>query len=208
MSDILAANALSAADLIAFEDGMAARFNAGEIKAPLHLAGGNEDALIKIFAEIHRDDWILCGWRSHYHCLLKGMRPTVLRDKILEGRSIALCSREHKILSSAIVGGICPIAVGLAWAIKRRAGSNRVWCFIGDMTAESGIAQESAHYAHEHDLPLRFVVEDNGLSVCTVTRDVWGELDGDDGTPSFLSRYRYEYKLTRPHVGIGKFVSF
>ncbi len=191
-------------DLIAFEDGMAARFNAGEIKAPLHLAGGNEDALIAIFAEIKPEDWILCGWRSHYHALLKGMRPTVLRDKILEGRSIAICSREHKILSSAIVGGICPIAVGLAWAIKRRGGKERVWCFVGDMTAESGIFHEADKYANGHDLPVTWVVEDNGLSVCSDTHETWGY-----GGPLFNVRtVNYDYTLTRPHVGTGKFVSF
>ena len=45
---------LTAADLIAFEDEMADLFNAGRIKAPLHLAGGNEQNLIDLFATIRR----------------------------------------------------------------------------------------------------------------------------------------------------------
>jgi TPP-dependent pyruvate/acetoin dehydrogenase alpha subunit len=196
---------MNANDLIAFEDEMAARFNAGEIKSPLHLAGGNEDALIKIFKNVKRDDWILCGWRSHYHALLKGMPPAVLRAKILEGRSIAICSRDYKILSSAIVGGICPIAVGLAWSIKQRKSAERVWCFIGDMTRRAGIVQESIEYTHGHGLPVTWVIEDNGVSVCTDTKAAWGDCVDSWPTTDIMS---YEYKLTRPHVGTGKFVSF
>lgn len=190
-------------DLIAFEDEMAALFNAGQIKAPLHLAGGNEEALIEIFREIRPQDWVLCSWRSHYHCLLKGVSPFLLKQKILEGRSIALCFKDQRVLSSAIVGGICPIAVGLAWGIKERGADARVWCFIGDMTAESGIYHESYRYAFGHGLPITWVEEDNGLSVCTDTRDVWGK-----STEPTMRTRQYRYTLDKPHVGTGTFVSF
>ena len=103
-------------ELIAFEDEMAALFNAGQIKAPLHLVGGNENALIDIFKNIRPQDHIFCSWRSHYHALLKGVPRELVKQRILEGRSIALCFKEYRMLSSAIVGGICPIATGVAWA--------------------------------------------------------------------------------------------
>ena len=190
--------------LIAFEDDIAADFLAGKIKSPVHLAGGNEAELLNIFADINRDDWVLCSWRSHYHALLHGIPPEKVKAAIMAGRSIAMCFPEHKFISSAIVGGICPIAVGLAWAIKRRGGSERVHCFIGDMTFATGIATESSHYACGHDLPVRWYVENNGLSVCTDTVAAWGK------TPKFTPEMwtPYAYKLTRPHVGVGKFVKF
>lgn len=196
---------MNAADLIAFEEIIAEDFNAGRIAAPCHLAGGNEEQLIEIFRHIKPDDWVLTTWRAHYHCLLKGVPPALLRAKILEGRSIALCFKEYKILSSAIVGGICPIAVGLAWAIKKRGGNEQVWCFIGDMTAESGIAYECKKYTAGHELPVRWIIEDNGLSVCTPTRDVWPMKIGK----GLLFRSgSYEYTLDKPHVGTGKWVAF
>ena len=43
---------MTPADLIAFENDIANDFNAGKIKAPVHLAGGNEQQLIDIFAGI------------------------------------------------------------------------------------------------------------------------------------------------------------
>lgn len=188
--------------LIAFERDIAAEFDAGQIKAPVHLAGGNEQVLIDIFREIAPGDWVLCSWRSHYHCLLKGVPPAELKAAIIAGRSIALCFPEHKILSSAIVGGICPIATGLGWAIKERGGKERVHVFVGDMTAETGIYHECTHYCSAHDLPVKFYVEDNGLSVCTETWKVWGP-------QAFHAKVQtYNYDLTHPHVGTGKWVRF
>lgn len=197
-------------ELIAFEEEMAALFNAGEIKAPLHLAGGNEDQLIEIFASIRPQDWVLCSWRSHYHCLLKGVPPDLLRQRIMDGRSIALCFAEYRVLSSAIVGGICPIAVGIAAGIKARDEDARVWCFIGDMTAMSGIHRECEQYVSGHNLPLNFVIEDNGVSVCTSTRKAWGPEFNDVAWMANGKRVaiRYRYVLNRPHVGTGKWVAF
>src|SRR5438270_11068222 len=105
----------TAADLIAYETEIAALFNSGAITAPVHLAGGNEHDLIELFKQIAPDDWILAGWRSHYHCLLHGVPPDELTAAIVAGRSIALCFPNYRVLSSAIVGGISPIATGLGW---------------------------------------------------------------------------------------------
>lgn len=189
-------------DLLAFEDEMAALFEAGEIPFPLHLAGGNESALIELFKQINDEDYICCGWRSHYHALLKGVPPAELKAAIMDGRSIALCFPEYRMISSAIVGGICPIAMGIAWALKRQGKPGKVWVFCGDMTACSGIFAETVRYAMQHALPIQFVIEDNGMSVCTPTREVWGT----EPPTAVLSGYAYE--LTRPHVGINKFVRF
>lgn len=195
---------MTAAELIAFEKLIAADFEAGKIAAPVHLAGGNEKQLIDIFAKIDKaNDWVACAWRSHYHCLLKGVPPDKLLAAIHAGRSIALCFPEHKILSSAIVGGIAPIALGIAWTIKRRGANERIWCFIGDMTYRSGIVHECMEYSRRHRLPIWWVVENNGKSVCTDTEGVWGPWFSSSFTP-----ISYEYRLTYPHVGTGKWVSF
>src|SRR6185437_16186857 len=99
------------------------------IQEPVHLDGGNEEQLIELFDKINERDWVFGAWRQHYHCLLKGVPPAVLKAEILAGRSIALCFPEQRIFSSAIVAGICPIALGVALAIKRDGGDEHVWCF-------------------------------------------------------------------------------
>lgn len=193
---------LTADDLLSFEADISAEFEAGKIAAPVHLAGGNEASLIEIFKNIADEDWIACSWRSHYHALLKGVPPNELKAAIMAGRSIALCFPEYRMISSAIVGGICPIAMGIAWALKRQGKPGKVWVFCGDMTACSGIFAETVRYAMQHALPIQFVIEDNGMSVCTPTREVWGT----EAPQPVLTGYGYT--LTRAHVGINKWVSF
>jgi TPP-dependent pyruvate/acetoin dehydrogenase alpha subunit len=191
-------------DLIAFEEDIAAEFGAGKIKSPVHLAGGNEQILIDLFHKnVRADDWVLCSWRSHYHALLKGVPPARVKQAIMDGRSIALCFPEFKVLSSAIVGGICPIATGIGWAIKERGGKERVHVFIGDMTARTGIYHECIQYCSGHALPVSFWIEDNGKSVCTDTMEVWGTERDNCATVG-----SYSYEMTRPHVGIGAWVRF
>ena len=107
--------------LIAFENDIAETFNKGKIRAPIHLYSGNENFLIKFFKKnIKKNDWVFCSWRSHYQCLLKGVPTKTLKKEIIEGKSISLCFMKHKIYSSAIVGGILPISLGMALSFKRK----------------------------------------------------------------------------------------
>lgn len=195
-------------ELIAFEEEIAALFNAGKIRAPVHLYSGNEEQIIAIFQNIRAQDWVFCSWRSHYQCLLKGVPKELVREEILAGRSISLCFPDQRIYSSAIVGGVLPIAVGAAMSIQRSGEDARVYCFMGEMTAETGIAYESIKYSRNHRLPIHFVVEDNGKSVCTDTREVWKQscLSLEGAADEYISYYRYETKY--PHAGAGVRVQF
>ena len=194
--------------LIAFENEVAARFNAGKIRAPVHLYWGNEENIIKTLAGVRPQDWIFCSWRSHYQCLLKGVPEQEVMDEIMAGRSISLCFPQHRIYSSAIVGGVLPIAVGTALSIQRSGEDAKVYCFMGEMTAETGIAHESIKYSINHKLPIHFVVEDNGKSVCTDTREAWAQqtLSFDERSDAWITYYRYETKY--PHAGAGVRVQF
>ncbi len=196
---------MTPAELIAFEDDIEREFAAGKIRAPVHFSGGNEALLIEIFKGIKERDWVLSAWRSHYHALLRGVPPKEVKDAIMAGHSIAMCFSGFNFLSSALVGGICPIAVGLAWAIKARGGKEKVHVFIGDMTAMTGIYSECWHYASGHGLPVHWIVEDNYKSVMTDTREVWGIAGPEAQLPNIEM---YHYRMTKAHVGIGKFVSF
>jgi len=196
-------------DLIRFEDKVAETFNAGKIRAPIHLYSGNEDKLIEIFQKIDvKEDWVFCSWRSHYQCLLKGVPEDLLYNAILEGRSIALCFLEYKIFSSAIVGGHIPIALGVALSLKKQESESHVYCFLGDMTAETGIAQSAFAYANNFDLPITFIIEDNGISVCSDTRKVWGTSKLRFQQVSNKKIISYTYTNKYPHAGAGKRVEF
>ena len=114
-------------DLVNFENEIAELFNNAKIKAPVHLYNGNEDQIIEIFRKhnIGKDDWVLCSWRSHYQCLLKGVPPDELKEAILQGRSISLCFSDYNVLCSGIVTGVLPISTGIAMDIKRKKEKGR-----------------------------------------------------------------------------------
>ena len=164
---------LSAQELIDFEDDIISHWENGEIRGPIHLSNGNEEQLIKIFNKIAVEDWVFSTWRSHYHALLHGVEPSVLKQKILDGKSITIVDKECKFYSSAIVTGTLPISLGVAKALKQKNSKDKVWVFLGDMAFESGIFYEVHKYARNYDLPLHFVVEDNGVSTNTPTLDTW-----------------------------------
>ena len=245
--------------LVAFERRVAAAYDAGRIRAPVHLSGGNERQLVDYFATRHRPrDWVFGTWRSHYHALLAGVPEEELMDAILSGKSIALCFPEHRFLTSAIVGGHLSIALGAAMAVARQprwwqmtkrdgtataiegatyAEAHAAFCkhhpegptsveevrrthvhaFLGDMAAEGGAFHECRRYAVGHDLPITFVVEDNGLSVLTDTQLAWGPLGRSTGAGNERGiirkddrtvRYTYDLAAHWPHAGAGKRITF
>ena len=189
--------------LIRFEQSIVDIWEAGKIKGPVHLSNGNEGSLIEIFKRIKETDWVFSTWRSHYHWVLKGLSADYATEIIKEGKSITMCEHEEKFYASAIVGGTLPIALGVASAIKKDGGDDKVWVFVGDMSFESGIFYEVHKYARNFDLPLYFVVEDNGVSTYTPTKATWNE---KREVPSDVIHYTYKSKY--PHYGSGKWIAF
>jgi pyruvate dehydrogenase E1 component alpha subunit len=190
--------------LIGFEKTIADHWEAGRIKGPVHLSGGNEEELLEIGKRIKSTDWVFSTWRSHYHALIKGVPSEWLEQEILEGRSITIVSQEHRFYASAIVGAIIPIATGVALANKRDGKDDMVWCFVGDMAFETGGFYEMHKYAQRYNLPIRFVVEDNGVSTNTPTEETWNGIKRE--IPNDVIWYEYEKQW--PHYGTGKWIVF
>jgi pyruvate dehydrogenase E1 component alpha subunit len=206
---------MTAQDLIDFEEQIAQLFNAAKIRAPIHLYANNEDNILRVFERIDvRNDWVCCTWRNHYQALLKGIPSDLLKDKIIQGKSMVMNLPEYKFLCSSIVGGIPGIATGIALASKLRSTGEHVWCWTGDMSAETGAWSEAYRYAIAQDLPITFIVEDNELSVMTPTKQVWGDnkwyLPAQDVNyyeGSHLIYYKYKNEKY-PHAGAGIRVQF
>ena len=208
------------ASLIAFTERVKAAFLDKQIHAPVHLNSSTQaEPLIGIFKSIRPQDYVFSTWRSAYHALLKGVPEEEVFQAILDGRSMYLMFRKRNFFSSAIVGGILPIALGVAAGIKRMNDDARatfanqngcsavlandalVYVFIGDMCARTGLYHEFLQYSNGHSLPIRVIVEDNGLSTNASTRETWGT-----GEPLIHASYRYQ--RTEPHVGLHQKVSF
>ncbi|KKL85407.1 hypothetical protein LCGC14_1955070 [marine sediment metagenome] len=186
-----------------FSEEVKKRFENAEIKAPIHLSGNNEEQLIKIFTDIKRTDWVCSTHRSHYHALLHGIDKDWLMNEILKGRSITIMNRKKQFITSAIVAGILPIALGIALGLKRKKSSKHVWAFVGDMASRGGVFHEVVKYASGHQLPLSIIVEDNNYSTNTPTNIVWG-----DEKEESITVIKYSYERIYPHQGSGRWVEF
>ena len=197
---------LTVQDLIDFEQKIANSYEQGKISGPVHLRNGNEQQLIEIFATIGKNDYVFSTWGSHLHALLKGVPPHRVEAEINSGNSITLMFPEYKFFTSAIVGGTCPVATGIAWAVKQKKEKDHVYVFVGDMASFTGIFYETVNYAANFDLPITFIIEDNGKSVGTPTHKTWN-------CSTDLYKYHpkvkyYQYELGYPHSGVGKFIEF
>ena len=80
---------------------------------------------------------------------------------------------------------------------------NKVFIFVGDMTYETGVFHECYKYAKNFKLPIKFVVEDNGLSTNTPTKDAWKIISKK---PKDIIYYKYKRKY--PHHGTGTWILF
>ena len=190
--------------LINFESIVKDYYNLGKIRGPVHLSSGNENYLLKIFKYIDSNDWVCSNWRNHFHALLHGIPSEEIFKQIIIGTSMSTNYHNPKFLSSSIVAGSLSIALGLAIAAKKKKSRNKVWCFIGDMTFETGFFHEVYKYSRNFKLPLEFVIEDNGKSTNTPTKVAWGRKKLNYPKDVIY----YKYKLNYPHHGTGKWVAF
>ncbi len=185
--------------LIAFEERVEQSWAEGNLPCLLHLAGGEEEILLKIFEEANEGDWFFGSHRSHYIALLAGMGEIAVWDAIHRGDSMFLYSKEKNLYVSAILGGCCGIAVGVAVANKAAVNGAHCHVFLGDGAEEEGAFYEAVLYSVGHDLPITFHILDNDQQVETnkITRRGMdhGLLD------SWKPVRRYCYKATYPHAG-------
>lgn len=117
------------------------------------------------------DDYLFTTHRNHGHLLARGVDPGRMLAEILgrengTNRGVAgtfhLSAPEHGILhTSAVVGGIIPIAVGMAFGLQRRARPSAVLALFGEGSLQEGAFHEAIQMAALTHPPVVFLVENN-----------------------------------------------
>jgi TPP-dependent pyruvate/acetoin dehydrogenase alpha subunit len=197
-------------ELIACERELVTLWESGKVRVPCHFSGGNEEELIELFKEVGNEDYVFSTHRNHYHALLHGIDIHRIRAGLGEpGGSMVYISKTPPFMSTGIVAGGCGIAVGVAWGLKERGSSRKVWCFVGDGATDEGHFYEAWRYAVGYDLPITFVVEDNNRATETTNEQRWGKEGRTDkiwkGAPKVVY---YQYEPGFVHVGTGKYIQF
>ena len=183
-------------------------WESGKVRVPVHVPGGNEEELIKIFKEIRRDDYVLSTHRNFYHAILHGISPDSMLASLAEpGGSMVHTTSVPPFLSTGIVAGGCAIGIGIAWALKELASERKVWCFVGDGVLDEGHFWEALQYADSWDLPVTFIVENNNRATCTTISQRLGHGHIRPLLRNPILR-EYYYEPTMPHVGSGTYVQF
>lgn len=148
-----------------------------DMKTPMHMSMGEEAIAVGVCQALKAGDHVFCTYRSHAIFLAKtqktddffaemyGKDTALLKGK---GGSMHMCAPESGFMgTSAIVASIIPVAVGVAFANKRKDNGKVVAVFFGDGAIDEGAFWESLNVACLMKLPVLFVCEDNGLAVHT-----------------------------------------
>ena len=189
-------------ELIAFEQRIAAQYDSGELPYLVHFDGGSEDQFIELFQDIKPGDWVFGSHRNHYAYLLHGGSPEALEQKILDGKSMFVFDRKLNFFSSSIVAATPAIAAGVAWALKRKGSSAKVWCLLGDGAEDEGHTYEAIRYVDGWELPCTFAIFDNDRNVSASKHERRGHTLGSAFSWPDCVR-RYDYTPTYPHGGTG-----
>lgn len=157
-----------------FEEKVADRVAAGEIRTPCHLYIGQEAIAVGVCAGLKPADYVFGNHRSHGHFLAKGGDPMSLMAEIYcrtpgcshgRGGSMHLAAPEIGILGTTpIVAASIPLAVGAALASQLRQDGRVTVTFFGDGAVEEGVFYESLNFAALKRLPIVFVCENNYYS--------------------------------------------
>lgn len=148
------------------------------IQSPLHLSIGQEAVAVGVCANLEKQDLLFSTYRSHAYYLAKGGDMKKFFAELYgkrtgccqgKGGSMHLAEKEVGFMgTSAIVASTISHAVGAALSHKIKGESGRVVVAVfGDGATDSGVYHECLNFASLHNLPLVFVVEDNGLAVHT-----------------------------------------
>jgi len=149
-------------------------FSLGKLNGTVHTCVGQELSAVAVLNNLLPDDFIVSNHRGHGHYIartgdVKGMIAEILGKKSgsVGGVGGSQHLANHKYLSNGIQGGMTPVITGIALANKLRNTNNISIAFAGDGTFGEGILYESFNLAAVWNLPVLFVLENNGYAQST-----------------------------------------
>jgi pyruvate dehydrogenase E1 component alpha subunit len=161
----------------AFETESERQYKAAKIGGYCHLSSGQEATTVGAVHALEDDDLLVTGYRCHGFALARGLDPDAVmaelfgrRDGCAHGRggSMHLLDVSRGFYGGwGIVAGQLPVATGLALALVRQGKQQAVLCELGDGAANMGAWHESLNLAAVWDLPVVFMIINNGFGMGT-----------------------------------------
>jgi len=160
-----------------FEERLHIDFGRGDIPGFVHLYAGEEATATGIMFHLGDGDRIASTHRGHGHCIAKGVDVIGMMKEIYgrkggscngKGGSMHIADLSKGMMgANGILGAGAPLICGAALAAKFRGKGEVGITFTGDGACNQGTFLESMNLAAVWNLPVIFVVENNGYAEAT-----------------------------------------
>ena len=161
-----------------FEDKLAAVYIQQKVRGFLHLYNGQEAVLAgSLHAMEIGKDRMITAYRNHVQPIGLGVDPKRVMAELFGkatgtsmglGGSMHIFSKEYHFHGGhGIVGGQIPLGAGMAFGDQYFKRDNVTLCYMGDGAVRQGSLHETLNLATLWQLPVVFVVENNGYAMGT-----------------------------------------
>ena len=189
----------------------------------LHLYIGQESVAVGTCSLMGPNDHVITAYRDHGHALAVGMNMNECMAELFgkatgcskgKGGSMHFFAPDKNYWGGhGIVGGQTPLGLGLAYGLKYKGLTGAAMCFMGDGAVNQGCFYESLNLASLWNLPVIYIIENNGYSMgtslcrssayptCLAERAAgfaieWEQLNGED---VYEVRARTQVAIERAH---------
>ncbi len=150
-------------------------FEAGNMRGTTHGCIGQEIVPVCVMNKICKEqDYITGTHRCHGQVLAYTGDPYGLacemmgkRDGFVGGNGGSQHIKVDGYLTNGITGGMVPIGVGLAMAMKKTRDPGIVVSFLGDGGVNEGYVLEAINLSKIYSLPILFICENNLYAMST-----------------------------------------
>lgn len=174
-----------------FETACNQAYMQGHIRGFMHLDNGQETIPAFISDSIRKDDIKYSYYRDHTHALASGVSADYIMAELFmketgtckgTGGSMHIYDKETHFQGGwALVSEQLPYAVGAGRSIlldrklypEKYADDDRISIvFVGEGGAQNGRMAECLNAAAKEDIPILFIIIDNGRAINTFTEDI------------------------------------
>ncbi len=164
-----------------FEEKAGQLYGLGLIGGFCHLYIGQEAVAVGLRSALEAGkDSVITGYRDHGHMLAYGIDPKLIMAELTgraagisrgKGGSMHMFSTDRKFYGGhGIVGAQVPLGAGLAFGHKYRDDGGICMSYFGDGASNQGQVYEAFNMAALWNLPVIFVVENNGYAMGTAVK--------------------------------------
>lgn len=179
------------------------KYSQGKMGGFLHVYIGQEAVCTGTISVLEENDHVITAYRDHGHALTVGMEMNPLMAELYgkvtgcskgKGGSMHYFAPDKNYWGGhGIVAGQTPLGAGLAFALKYKGLKGCALCYMGDGAINQGAYHESLNLAGLWDLPVIYIIENNGYSMGTSQER--SSAHPDEGLAARAEGYKIDWEV-------------